>query len=176
MGRKVVLVPLASRVLSVQQENEVFLACLAHLALLAAKENGATVENLAVKESEVKRVPKARLVYLVLLVPSAPPATMELPALTGSLDLLAFLAAPETKVPRDPLDNRAALAQLVCLVLLALQDPLVPPESAENEESLVPRVWRVLVVPEESQEHQALQARREKRATLALREPRAIAV
>lgn len=72
-------------------------------------------ERLAVKVSEVRRVPKARLVYLVLLVPSAPPATMALPALTGSLDLLAFLAAPETKVPRDPPANRAVLAQLVCL-------------------------------------------------------------
>lgn len=42
VDRKVVLVPLASRVLSAQQESGVFLACLVHLVLLDAKENGAT--------------------------------------------------------------------------------------------------------------------------------------
>lgn len=72
-------------------------------------------ENLAMKASEVKRVPQVRLVCLALLVLSAPLATLVLPALTERLDLPALLAEPETRVLRGPVGSRAAPAQLVCL-------------------------------------------------------------
>lgn len=168
----VVLVLLVNQVLLAQQESEVCLAYLVHLVLLAVKENEATVVKLVLRVSEVMRVPSVHRVLLVQLVQLVFLAKVVLLVLMASLDLLVFLAAPETRVPRDLLAHRVVLVHLVCLVLLALQDQLVPLENAESEEKLVPRVWRALVVPEESQELLGLRVRREKLATPALREPR----
>lgn len=53
------------------------------------------------------RVPPARLACLVPLVPSVPQVKVALPALTGSLDPLALLAEPETRVLLDLLGARA---------------------------------------------------------------------
>lgn len=174
--QRVVLALLANQVPLAQQESEVCQACLAHLVLLAVKENKATVEKVVLRVSEVMRVPSGHLVLLVQLAPSVFLVKLVLLALMVSLDLPVFLAALETRDPRDLLVHRVVLVHLVCLVLPALQDPLVPLENVESEERLVPRVWRALVVPEESQELLGLRVRREKQATAALREPRAIVV
>lgn len=172
----VVLVLLANQVPLAQQESEVCLGSLAHLVLLVVKENEVIAEKLALRVSEVMRVPLAHLVLLVQLALSVFLVKLVFLVLMANLDLPVLLAALETRVPRDPLVHKVAPVQLACLVLLGHQDPLVLLENVESEEKLVPRVWRALVVPEESQELLGLRVKREKLATVALREARAIVV
>lgn len=150
-----------SQVLLVQLESVGCLVYPAHLDLLVSEERLALLENPVWKANVVTKVPSVLLAYLVPLVPSAPLATLDLPARTVNPVLLVFLVVLETRAHKVPLVLRAALDPPVYLDPLVLPDPLDPLESVEIVERLVHRVWRAPLVLAANPERQVHRERKE---------------
>lgn len=173
---KVEAVQWASPVHLEHLENEDFLVSLAHLVHLDSADRLVLEEKLELQESVELKVQWVLLASQDLPVPLVSLETPVHPVLMANPVLLVFLDAQETKDhPALPV-QLAVQDPLVFLDLLAQPDLLVPLESAETEEKLVLRVWKVLLALEASPERQALRAKRERPEHWDQREQRVTAV